>query len=357
MANRHPKPAIAVAYVRRSTDRQERSLDDQLAAIRRYATAHQLLLVRVYSDDAISGVRTQGRRAFQSLIEAAQSPGCDFGTVLVYDVKRFGRIDIDEAGHYRWLLRQAGVRVVYVAEGFSGGTLDDLVRPVKQWQAREEARDLSRVTIRGMLSRIKRDQSSGFWLGGYPAYGYDLRYEAADGRFRYTVRYLRDGSKHLLGEAGELVAALGRREPHVVTKSDRCRLVLSLRERVETVRLIYRVFVAQRRGSWQIASMLNDIAVPTARGPEWSARSSGRWHGVTVENVLRNPVYAGDLVWNRRTLAKFYQIGPEGAMERPDSDLRRTSKNAAELWFRSRGAHPALIGRQVWRAAQDRLSR
>ena len=41
-------------------------------------------------------------------------------------------------------------RWVYIAETFGGGALDDLIRPVKQWQAREEARDLSKVTIRGL---------------------------------------------------------------------------------------------------------------------------------------------------------------------------------------------------------------
>jgi DNA invertase Pin-like site-specific DNA recombinase len=58
------------------------------------------------------------------MIQDAQRSDCGFRTILVYDIKRFGRVDNDEAGHYRWLLRQAGVRVVYVAEGFGGGSTD-----------------------------------------------------------------------------------------------------------------------------------------------------------------------------------------------------------------------------------------
>src|SRR4051812_49129077 len=115
MAKKPTRRAGAAAYLRRSTDRQERSLDDQLAAIQVYASAHGLPILRTYSDDAVSGVRSDTRRAFQALIRDAQSSACAFGTVLVYDVKRFGRVDNDEAGHYRWLLRQAGVQVVYVA--------------------------------------------------------------------------------------------------------------------------------------------------------------------------------------------------------------------------------------------------
>ena len=87
------------------------------------------------------------------------------------------------------------------------------------------------------------------------------------------------------------------------------------------------MYISKGLGRWKIASDLNRRGVPTARGPEWSSRCQGVWQGVTVENILRNPAYTGDLVWNRRTLAKFYRIEPQGAVERHDVDLRRTSRN------------------------------
>ncbi len=31
----------------------------------------------------------------------AEKPWCDFNKIVVYDVKRFGRLDSDEAGYYR----------------------------------------------------------------------------------------------------------------------------------------------------------------------------------------------------------------------------------------------------------------
>jgi hypothetical protein len=45
----------AVAYVRRSTDRQEQSIADQRAAIEAYAVERGFELLRYYVDDAISG--------------------------------------------------------------------------------------------------------------------------------------------------------------------------------------------------------------------------------------------------------------------------------------------------------------
>ena len=113
---------VAAGYLRRSTDRQEQSLDDQRQAIEIYAEREGFSVVKWFVDDAISGTSTEARKAFQAMIAAAQEPNCPFRHVLVYDVKRFGRVDTDEAGYYRYLLRQAGVEVIYTSEGFNGGT-------------------------------------------------------------------------------------------------------------------------------------------------------------------------------------------------------------------------------------------
>ena len=140
-----------VGYVRRSTDKQEQSIEDQKNAISAYIAENGLSFLRFYIDDAISGTSTLGRRAFQQMFKDAESSPRPFDIIAVYDIKRFGRIDNDEAGYYRYLLRTHGIEVRYVSENFNGDTTDDLLRPVKQWQARQESKDLSKVTIRGLL--------------------------------------------------------------------------------------------------------------------------------------------------------------------------------------------------------------
>jgi DNA invertase Pin-like site-specific DNA recombinase len=160
------KTTVAVGYLRRSTDRQEQSIPDQRKAVEQYAAENGLRLERLFLDDAISGTSATGRRAFQEMIAEAQRPERPFSYVIVYDVKRFGRVDNDEAGYYRHILKTHGVEVIYVSENFSGDGTDDLLRPVKQWQAREESKDLSKVTIRGLLSKV----SGGWWMGGAPPF-------------------------------------------------------------------------------------------------------------------------------------------------------------------------------------------
>ncbi|MCH8966024.1 MAG: recombinase family protein [Planctomycetes bacterium] len=198
----------AVGYVRRSTDRQEQSIADQKRALEDYAGEHGLRLGKFYIDDAVSGTSTVGRRAFQQMMQDAAKPECPFDIIVVYDIKRFGRVDNDEAGYYRHVLRRNGVEIRYVSENFNGDATDDLLRPVKQWQARQESKDLSKVTIRGLLSKIAT--KGGWWMGGVPPHGYDLRYETSTGDSLCIVRYMQDGSKQILDASGQQTRTLAR---------------------------------------------------------------------------------------------------------------------------------------------------
>ena len=241
------------------------------------------------------------------MVGLAQQDRRPFSYVIVYDVKRFGRLDNDEAGYYRHILRTHGVEVLYVGENFSGDATDDLLRPVKQWQAREESKDLAKVTIRGMLSRVE----SGYWNGGSPPFGYDLRYESPredGGAVLLVLRFQPDGSKLVLDESGKVVRTLARGERLQVSKRDRSRLVLSSPERVELVRRIFTMSAIDRMGYRAIANVLNEEGVPSPRNAEWSHIYSGAWTASTIRSILTNPMYVGDLVWNRRTDARFFKV-------------------------------------------------
>ena len=197
-----------VGYLRRSTDRQEQSIDDQRQVIEGYAVNNGYNVIDYYIDDAISGASSEGRASFLRLIHDAKQGDCPFKFVLVYDIKRFGRVDNDEAGYYRYQLRRNGVEIIYVSEGFNGDDTDDLLRPVKQWQARQELKDLSKVTIRGLLSRA----DGGWWMGGIPPYGYDLAYYDGSGQYLCTVRFMEDGSKQVLDQDSNVTRTVPKGE-------------------------------------------------------------------------------------------------------------------------------------------------
>jgi DNA invertase Pin-like site-specific DNA recombinase len=341
----------AVGYVRRSTDRQEQSIGDQKKALEAYAAEHGLRLVKFYIDDAISGTSTLGRRAFQEMIQDAQKSTRRFDKIIVYDVKRFGRIDNDEAGYYRHILRKNSVEVIYVTENFNGDTTDDLLRPVKQWQARQESKDLSKVTIRGLLSKVE----GGWWMGGTPPYGYDLRYQNAEGKFLFILRFMPDGSKQLLDEKGNLIRTLVRGESLNISKRDQAKLTPSSSERVNVIKRIFRMYAEQGKGYRSLAYTLNNDGIPTARGPKWSHIYSGFWTDSTIRAILVNPTYAGDMVWNRRQDGRFHRISKGRAVDRENVHGARLVPNSKEDWIVIREAHSSLVGRRLFEQTKQRL--
>ena len=339
---------IAVGYCRRSTDRQEQSIPDQKKAVEQFAAEQGLRIARFYVDDAISGTSVAGRKAFQQLIADAQREACDFGFVVVYDIKRFGRVDNDEAGYYRHILKSHGVEVLYASENFSGDYTDDLLRPVKQWQARQESKDLSKVTIRGLMSK----QPSGAWLGGVPPHGYDLRYENDRGEFLFILRHMPDGTKQMMDSKGKSIRTLIRGESLNISKRDKAKLTLGDPARVEVVRKIFKMYTEQGKGLTAVSDWLNRNKVPTPRGPAWSHIYCGQWADSTVRAILVNPIYAGDMVWNRRTDARFHKISNGHAIERKQPHGARLEPNGKADWMIVPDAHPALVPRRTFEQAQ-----
>ena len=338
-----------VGYIRRSTDKQEQSIEDQKNAISAYIAENGLRFLKFYIDDAISGTSTLGRRAFQQMIKDAESSPRPFDIIAVYDIKRFGRIDNDEAGYYRYLLRNHGIEVRYISENFNGDSTDDLLRPVKQWQARQESKDLSKVTIRGLLSK----SGSGCWMGGVPPYGYDLQYENADSKFLLILRYMPDGSKKVLNKQGKVIRTLARGESLNISKRDHARLTPSEPERVKVLERIFKMYAEQGKGYRSLADTLNQEGIATPRGPEWSYIYSGKWTDTTIRAILVNPLYTGDMVWNRRTDGRFHRIIEGQIVDRENIHGARLVPNQKEDWIVVRDAHPVLISRRLFEQARQ----
>ncbi len=343
----------AVTYLRRSTDRQEQSIEDQRKTAFAYAEAKGFEIVQTYVDDAISGTSADDRKAFQRMVAQAREGGCPWRFVLVYDVKRFGRVDTDEAGHYRFLLRQAGIEVIYVAENFNGDDTDDLLRPVKQWQARQESKDLSKVTIRGQVSLSE----GGWWLGGVPPFGYDLLYHDSSGKPYMVVRFTKDGEKEILDLEGRRQRLLQRGESIAVSKKDHAKLVPSLPERVALVRRIFRMYAGEA-GFRTIADTLNAEGISSPRTSAWARIHDGRWSSSTIREIIINPNYVGTGVWNRRTMAKFHRISNKSAVVRSAYTRNRLEANPSDDWIVEPGNHEGLIEKSLFdRCRQIRENR
>ena len=135
-----------------STEHQQYSLDNQEAAIRAYASEHGFSVVTTYRDSAKSGVVLKHRSGLRELLKDVMSGCCRFEAILVYDVTRWGRFqDNDEAAHYEFMCRSAGVPIIYCAEPFQndGSAPDALMKALKRSMAGEYSRELGVKVVAG----------------------------------------------------------------------------------------------------------------------------------------------------------------------------------------------------------------
>lgn len=299
------RPVRAAEYVRMSTDHQKYSTENQADAIRQYAEARGIEIIRTYADAGKSGLKIEGRDALRQLIEDVQAGDTDFTIVLVYDVSRWGRFqDADESAYYEYICRRAGIAVQYCAEQFEndGSPVSTIVKGVKRAMAGEYSRELSTKVFAGQGRLIEK----GFRQGG-PA-GFGLR-------------------RTLIDEHGAVKAVLQRGE-HKSIQTDRVILTPGPVEEVNLVREVYRAFVHHGKTESQIALDLNARGILTDLGRPWTRG--------TVHQVLINEKYAGDNVWNRRSFKL----------------KKKRVRNDPEMWIRAEGAFEPVVARELFEAAR-----
>ena len=121
----------------------------------------------------------------KQLLSDVISGEINFRAILVLDVSRWGRFqDTDQAAHYEYLCREAGVQLHYCAESFEndGGAISSIVKHMKRVMAAEYSRDLS-----ARISRAQRQQAKlGFKMGGMAPYGTRRQVVDENGKRRMT---------------------------------------------------------------------------------------------------------------------------------------------------------------------------
>src|SRR4051794_17300707 len=110
----------AAQYLRMSTEHQQYSLLNQADAIQEFAKLNSFEVTTTYTDSGRSGLRLERREGLKQLLRDVVAGGQPYQAILVYDVSRWGRFqDADEAAHYEFICKHAGVPVHYCAETFS----------------------------------------------------------------------------------------------------------------------------------------------------------------------------------------------------------------------------------------------
>jgi DNA invertase Pin-like site-specific DNA recombinase len=297
----------AAQYVRMSTDHQRYSLEFQGATNAAYALERGLEVVRTYADAGVSGLTLKRRAGLKSLLADVVGGHADFDTVLVYDVSRWGRFqDPDQAAHYEFICREAGVQIVYTAEPFTNdGTLaSTLVKHLKRAMAAEHLRELS-AKVSGAQRGLR---AQGYWMGGQAGFGLRRQLVAPDGTLGMVLEY----------------------HQHKALQGHRCVLTPGPPHEVSTVRRMFKWYVDDDLSIAEIAARLNRGRVPPENGLDWN--------GPRVRQVLGSEKYIGTLVAGRQV---YFLKKPE---RRPRSE-----------WTRLRNAVKPIVSQALFSAAQAKL--
>jgi len=239
---------IAAAYARYSSMNQnDESIDAQLKQIYAYAIKNDINIVNEYIDRGRSGSNDE-REEFQKMIRESQEKKYD--AIIVHKIDRFAR-NLKDAGHYKSLLEENGIKLISVSEditGASGDLVFGIMASVADWYLKNMKAEIS-VKSREIAQK-------GFFMGGNPPYGYDIE--------RVKV-------ENLAGKKTRGVYKINENEAKIV-------------------RIIYDL-AAEGNSPAKIAKHLNDKNIKNRKGNSWNYS--------TLYDLVHNLKYKGTFVWSR----------------------------------------------------------
>ena len=123
------------------------------------------------------------------------------------------------------------------------------------------------------------------------------------------------------------------------------------------VRRIFAFYAADRGGYATLAGLLNDEGIPAPAG--------GEWVGGTIRDLLCNPIYVGDLIWNRESSSRFFRVAggklvsQDKAHRSARSPRKRTTYRANDPanWIRLENHHEALVERSTYEQVREVMKR
>jgi len=318
----------AVAYLRRSSTKQEKSITAQRAAVEKYAADNGFTIVRWYVDDGISGNKLEARKAFLQMRHDLTVENIA-DTLIVWGMDRLSRHDGMKAAAVLEPLRDACIEIHTVRENkivdltSLGGCLENFIQSENN---HDYLRKLSSNTLGGRL----RGASLGHIGGQAAPYGFDRMVVDADGKH---VLRLKNGDPKPTRAANTHITFVPSDDPEVV----------------ETLRWIFDEYANNDISQRAICDQLNRRGIVGGRG--------GKWSPSTLAYILKNENYVGTYIFGRRTTGEFFRVSGGNAKPRDKRDLKRAKirKNDESEQIRVENAFPGLVDSQTFKAVQQRL--
>ena len=280
LTQRSQKRLRVAAYCRVSTEleEQESSFEGQVSYYTdKIESNPEWEMAGIYADHGISGVKDITRPGFMQMIEDCKQHKIDM--ILTKSLSRFSRNTLDSIRYIR-LLKSLSVVIVFEKEGLNTGELGSEI--YLTWFsafAQAESESLSQNVTMGKRRLYKEGKCS----------------------FQY---------KHFIGY---------RRGADGQPEVDP--------EGAKTIEHIYYGFLAGKTP----AQLKTELEQKNIRSPSGNAT----WSKATIQNILRNEKYAGDVLLQKTFTADFL--------------TKKVKKNRGELaQYYVTDNHPAIIPREIF---------
>ena len=158
----------AVIYTRYSSDNQRsESIDAQIRLIRKWAQEHNIVIDKIYADEAQSAKRDDRQQFQQMIADSKKQKGWQL--VLVHKLDRFARNRMDSVA-YRVELRKNKKYLISTTEQFDDTPESCLLEGIIESMAEFYSKNLARETMKGLTENALKAKH----CGGTPPLGYEL---------------------------------------------------------------------------------------------------------------------------------------------------------------------------------------
>lgn len=188
---------------------QEMSIPQQVAELRSYAAEHDLVLVRIFKDEARQGSTTVGRDQFEALLAASRRTPPEAQAILLWSYSRFAR-DFNDAAFFKADLRRRGWEIHSISDPVPPGEFAPIMEAIIDWTNERFLKGLSADVKRALHDMATK----GYTPGGFPPRGYKAEHveigKRRDGKPRIVARWVEDPETGPLARLAWQMRAEGR---------------------------------------------------------------------------------------------------------------------------------------------------
>ena len=247
--------------------------------------------------EVVSGETIDDRPEIQKVLRMVESP--KIKAILVVEVQRLSRGDLEDAGRLIKLLRYTNTFIITPQKTYD--LRDEYDRDIFERELKRGNEFLEyqkRIMNRGRLLSV----SQGNYIGSIPPYGYDKV-------------WITEGNR-------------------------KCPTLAENKEQADVVRLIFDLYVNKGLGCQRICNTLEDMKIAPPKGEYWSPPA--------LKDMLANVHYIGKVKWNWRKTVTVVE----------DSEIVKTRpKSQIGEFLVYDGKHTAIVSEEIFNLAQERVGR